>query len=65
MTIKDTTDDDRSDALGGACSQTGCKLISRRSALRQGAMVLGVFAMPTLGHVAPSILRVSSLRFDL
>ena len=50
--------------LGGARSQEGCKLISRRSALRQGAMVLAVLGAPTPGHVeAPSLLRVSSLRF--
>ena len=48
--------------LGGARSQTGSKLISRRSALREGAMALAVLAMPTPGHVAPSSLRVSSLR---
>jgi NitT/TauT family transport system substrate-binding protein len=49
--------------LGGARSQTGCKLISRRSVLREGAMALGVLAVPTPCHVAPSFLRVSSLRF--
>jgi NitT/TauT family transport system substrate-binding protein len=47
----------------GTRSQTGCKLISRRTALRQGAVALAVLAVPTPGHVAPSFLRVSSLRF--
>ena len=49
--------------LGSARSRTGSKLISRRSALREGAMALAVLALPTPGHVAPSFLRVSSLRF--
>ena len=49
--------------LGGARSQTGCKLISRRSALREGAMALAVLAVPTPGRGALSSLRVSSLRF--
>ena len=49
--------------LGGARSQTGCKLISRRSALREAAMALAVLAVPTPGHGVPSSLRVSSLRF--
>src|SRR5262249_48125507 len=49
--------------LGATRSQTGCKLMSRRSALRQGAVALTVLALPTPGHVASSSLRLSSLRF--
>jgi NitT/TauT family transport system substrate-binding protein len=49
--------------LAGPRSQRGRKLISRRSALGQGAMALAGLAVPTPGHVAPSSLRVSSLRF--
>jgi NitT/TauT family transport system substrate-binding protein len=49
--------------LTGTRSQMGRKPVSRRSALRQGAMVLAVLAVPTPGHVASSSLRVSSLRF--
>src|SRR5262245_62043043 len=49
--------------LAGARTPTGCKLISRRSALREGAFALAGLALPTPGHVTPSSLRVSSLRF--
>jgi NitT/TauT family transport system substrate-binding protein len=48
--------------LGGTRSHTVCKLISRRSALKEGAMALAVLAAPTPGHAAPSFVRVSSLR---
>src|SRR5262245_728411 len=48
--------------LDGARSLTRCKLMSRRSALREGAMALAVLAVPTPGHVAPSSVRVSALR---
>src|SRR5262245_22015097 len=48
---------------GGTRSQMGCKLMSRRSALRDGAIALAGFALPRSAHAASSSLRVSSLRF--